>query len=832
MSASYPSTSETSIFITPAIGRHRFVAGLDRSPKKSILKRPHSYGPSSQSATFGSGIPRYRGRPNSESIVDFPESISPRSQKLTVGFSEKNTVAIFGDTSDDNTTENESDHKFISKIPVPVKIVQQLIQETLDARGEAFRKTEQLENFTKLKKQNLVDADMNTDPIQNPTQNQQLQPMIIASGAPSPNPGESEEENKSIQIALTQEAMNQLHAYQNEAIVWRTKAAQLELIVKDHLSKATLKEAALLNELEIQKAETEKIREYCHKLEASALADSIIEGDKAGMLRSMDSGHSLLVSPGSVALVLAGECQSPACAERTRLLNEENKQIIEAIQKSKDEAVFEVQKLKKEIEKIKMKNTLKKAELEQRLTSSIDHVTTLKDKLDPPKRDAQCDAKPKMTSKYISCKPNVKDKESQIEKGDLFDEVEEKLKLTQAELQTTRRQVQVLQKKLFETSGDIVGVPPTARDSFSKTNKVNISKLEKEMELEEFNMEDLKENLIQLESRNSELISKLRKLEFEQQEQRILEKERIQQIASEFDNKFKEIEKEEKLQRSASFPTFLITSPDSDSEAEMNIMSDTEEKSYVQVDEIQREVNRLRKETTQYQMESTDLKTQLTIIQGELALSRAQERLVSEKMKNKGRKRSLSLNEEFSGEGSRRFSLPTTDNETIEEIFPESKIEKKSEIRLNTEMDQLKQKITNLEKKLEEKELEIRRKSSKQSLSKSDEQIEAQSTKEEILSKELELYEKKIREIEQEKQEMYLVMFKKGQQAAKHNFEEEKKIDEMTEDKIVLKFLHDAFYYYLKNKGNTREHLNAIMTMLNFTSAQKDEVFHRRGNSH
>ena len=46
MSASYPSTSETNIFITPAIGRHKFIAGLDRSPKKSILKRPHSYGPS------------------------------------------------------------------------------------------------------------------------------------------------------------------------------------------------------------------------------------------------------------------------------------------------------------------------------------------------------------------------------------------------------------------------------------------------------------------------------------------------------------------------------------------------------------------------------------------------------------------------------------------------------------------------------------------------------------------------------------------------------------------------------------------------------------------
>ena len=44
--------------------------------------------------------------------------------------------------------------------------VRQLVQEALDARSEALKKTEQLENFTKLKKQNLVDAEMNTDPIQ------------------------------------------------------------------------------------------------------------------------------------------------------------------------------------------------------------------------------------------------------------------------------------------------------------------------------------------------------------------------------------------------------------------------------------------------------------------------------------------------------------------------------------------------------------------------------------------------------------------------------------------------------------------------------------------
>jgi hypothetical protein len=54
----------------------------------------------------------------------------------------------------------------------------------------------------------------------------------------------------------------------------------------------------------------------------------------------------------------------------------------------------------------------------------------------------------------------------------------------------------------------------------------------------------------------------------------------------------------------------------------------------------------------------------------------------------------------------------------------------------------------------------------------------------------------------------------------------------MTEDRIVLRFLHDAFYYYMLSKGDSREHLQAIMTMLNFTSKQKDEIFKKqRGKS-
>jgi hypothetical protein len=41
-----------------------------------------------------------------------------------------------------------------------------------------------------------------------------------------------------------------------------------------------------------------------------------------------------------------------------------------------------------------------------------------------------------------------------------------------------------------------------------------------------------------------------------------------------------------------------------------------------------------------------------------------------------------------------------------------------------------------------------------------------------LLKQENELYENKIREIDEERQSMYLIMFKKGQEAAHHDFEE------------------------------------------------------------
>ncbi|CAK5089294.1 unnamed protein product [Meloidogyne enterolobii] len=104
-----------------------------------------------------------------------------------------------------------------------------------------------------------------------------------------------------------------------------------------------------------------------------------------------------------------------------------------------------------------------------------------------------------------------------------------------------------------------------------------------------------------------------------------------------------------------------------------------------------------------------------------------------------------------------------------------------------------------------------------------------------LLRRENGMYEQKCVEMDRDRQKMYLVMFRKGQQAASKNIqkleEEEEEMDEKTELQVVTRFLHDAFFYYLLSKGCAREHLQAIMTMLNFTPEQKDRIYNQRGKS-
>ncbi|CEF62806.1 Hypothetical protein SRAE_1000107500 [Strongyloides ratti] len=149
-------------------------------------------------------------------------------------------------------------------------------------------------------------------------------------------------------------------------------------------------------------------------------------------------------------------------------------------------------------------------------------------------------------------------------------------------------------------------------------------------------------------------------------------------------------------------------------------------------------------------------------------------------------------------------------------------VEKITKRNIETELDILKEALKKQSIRLKEriKHLETELEKSKVS----EEEQKYIRNKIEMQRIENEMYERKVRELEEERQNMYLVMFKKGQEAQKFEGVEKKDISQMTEDRIILNFLHDAFYYYFVNKGDSKEHLQAILTMLNFTPKQKDDV--------
>ena len=89
-------------------------------------------------------------------------------------------------------------------------------------------------------------------------------------------------------------------------------------------------------------------------------------------------------------------------------------------------------------------------------------------------------------------------------------------------------------------------------------------------------------------------------------------------------------------------------------------------------------------------------------------------------------------------------------------------------------------------------------------------------------------------------QDMYLVMFKKGQQAANYGSEEVTTSKStatatctsgLTEEQATLRFLRDAVYYFVMNKDSSKDHLNAIMAILQFSEQQRNDVCRRKGGS-
>ncbi|KAF1747968.1 hypothetical protein GCK72_024434 [Caenorhabditis remanei] len=186
---------------------------------------------------------------------------------------------------------------------------------------------------------------------------------------------------------------------------------------------------------------------------------------------------------------------------------------------------LEISSLKKDLEDQKMQAHLQKAELEKKLLSSIDHVEQLQSKTNHSQRDVECQAIPRQINKYVGCKPNVKNKETTIEKGALFDENEERLRICKAELETTRRQVTVLQQKLVSI----------IQQQGSQKIKKRIAVVE-DSNKNTVHSDDLDTKLREVELKNTELMERINSLEAERFVASSIEKSRIQKLVSEFDN--------------------------------------------------------------------------------------------------------------------------------------------------------------------------------------------------------------------------------------------------------------------------------------------------------
>lgn len=132
-----------------------------------------------------------------------------------------------------------------------------------------------------------------------------------------------------------------------------------------------------------------------------------------------------------------------------------------------------------------MRNQMEKAELEQRLTSSIDHVSHLNNQvrmdsrrqayifalqINFPRKDAQCDAKPKTVNKYVACKPNHRHRPTSMGPADVTTEnggashMQDASTSYQDELTLARAQIHGLQRRLFDAmhtkvNFSIVGPP-------------------------------------------------------------------------------------------------------------------------------------------------------------------------------------------------------------------------------------------------------------------------------------------------------------------------------------------------------------------------------------
>ncbi|VDO20002.1 unnamed protein product [Haemonchus placei] len=776
--------------------------------------------------------------------------------------------------------------------------VNQLVQETLTARDEIVRLTARIKELEKATNIQRVDSETMTDAVQMTMSSPMLTSPLCVS---------VESKVTGQPMYLSQEALNHMQACQNEAFIWRTKAAQLEIVVKDQMVKASRIEEALRAELMAARAGqlplVEEVRMRIHELEddVTALRHELESNEKDTMQKAIAymeermqvyqntlMEHDLIISDENssdwrkgfvdprYSVMVSKRVQTDLTSEdlarhetefmttkrkltelhneftinrsdlhgrfeeiekilltKTQLVETLSKQLeetcrdqrqqidshqeereaykkkleeisavaekvplletrIEQLLKSPHSPIYvtssqsssylgrrigvlqliddkdylsfslsnyfqqEIAMHIKEKDELKLKSKLERADLEHRLTSSIDHVAMLNSQMNKSKRDVECEARPRHVSKYVACRPNSRSKSTTITKGDLFDENEERLKLCQGELATTRRQVHVLQQKLISVMQEKVR-RKLSKSALVRSERERIRHLVSEFE----NVRrELDQEMSRYQSEKIWLKSRIHNLETDNEElQRTIEARMIVYI---FQNILETVmmgwEADEKqnlvrdLKRSRQEREVMKTRMKFESEPFSSFYLYSRFSTFFRWKEkcgtMFRELNAMRSGYQRAQEERRELKIQLAMLRGELEMTKCQ----SERPFM-----SLML-------GEQNFN--------------------------NSEAILLQ--IANLKA------------STSKDSSDASTALADVSARLELSRQENAIYEKKIRDMEEERKEMYLVMFKKGQEAATMDMKE------MTQDRVVLRFLHDAFYYYLLNKGDSKEHLQVL----------------------
>ncbi|MCP9257818.1 hypothetical protein DINM_001068 [Dirofilaria immitis] len=194
---------------------------------------------------------------------------------------------------------------------------------------------------------------------------------------------------------------------------------------------------------------------------------------------------------------------------------------------------------------------LKRSINELKLRTQVQQADMSKDlrQLNRNTRDVQVDVHPRVVSKYVACRPNARHKMTDIEKGELFDEVEERLKLCQGELNSSRQEVAILQKKLVDTVQTQVD-DRLLRNKFSplkvsSTNKeLRSSVIIRDDKDSNFTTSSLRDQIEELEKQNHELTMQL--LGYKTERQNLLDSQHEQLLhhTSEINNLHKELNQE------------------------------------------------------------------------------------------------------------------------------------------------------------------------------------------------------------------------------------------------------------------------------------------------